>query len=325
MPVRATMAALAVAALLGASCGAGEDAGERDETTTTRVDATARASGVFTALTYNVAGLPDILSGSDPEANMPLIARLLNDYELVLTQEDWLTPDPNPVAPTRVYHEILAEGSEHGYQSDSEPQPLGGDPNRPTALLADGLHYFSEFPLGETTHVAWEGCFGDAERGAGDCLAFKGFSVVTMTLPGGLEVDIYNLHAEAGSTPEDQTLQRDDFEQLGNHIVENSEGRAIVLGGDTNLHTDTDPEDPQDAEDLQIWQEFLQLTGLTDVCDAIGCDDPGRIDKFAFRSNDRVVLEATSWMFEVDKFQRDDGEPLSDHDALAVTFRWKSR
>ncbi|MDZ7675493.1 MAG: hypothetical protein U5K30_10550 [Acidimicrobiales bacterium] len=319
--MRATMAALAVAMLFGASCGAGDDAGAGNETTTTTIP----ASGEFTALTYNVAGLPDILSGSNPEANMPHIARLLNDYELVLTQEDWRTPDPNPIAPTRFYHEILAEGSAHKYQSESEPQPLGRDASRPTALLADGLHYFSDFPLGDVTHVAWESCFGDAETGAGDCLAFKGFSVVTMTLPGSIEVDVYNLHGEAGSTPEDQTLQHDDFEQLGNYIVENSDGRAIIFGGDTNLHTDIDPEDPQDAEDKQIWEEFLGVTGLTDVCDAVGCDEPGRIDKFAYRSNDDVVLEATSWEFEIEKFQRDDGEPLSDHDALAVTFRWETR
>ena len=47
--------------------------------------------------------------------------------------------------------------------------------------------------------VAWEGCFGGAlPPGAGDCLAMKGFRAVTMVLGDGREVDVYNLHAEAG-------------------------------------------------------------------------------------------------------------------------------
>ena len=48
------------------------------------------ASGSFTALTYNVAGLPEQISGSSPEANSPLISPLLNGYDLVLLQEDWV-------------------------------------------------------------------------------------------------------------------------------------------------------------------------------------------------------------------------------------------
>jgi hypothetical protein len=43
----------------------------------------------------------------------------LNAYDLVLMQETWQTPDPNPFAPTRVYHEILVAGSQHPYKSVS--------------------------------------------------------------------------------------------------------------------------------------------------------------------------------------------------------------
>jgi hypothetical protein len=61
-------------------------------------------SGDFLALTYNVAGLPEGISGSHPETNTPLIGPLLNAYDLVLMQESWLTPDPNPLAPLRIVH-----------------------------------------------------------------------------------------------------------------------------------------------------------------------------------------------------------------------------
>ena len=93
--------------------------------------------GEFSTLIYNVAGLPEILSGSSPEVNTDLIGPKLNDFDLVLMQETWETPDPNPLAPTRVYHEILAGHSTHAHQTEMAPQPLGTNPDRPEALLAD--------------------------------------------------------------------------------------------------------------------------------------------------------------------------------------------
>jgi hypothetical protein len=46
------------------------------------------------------------------------------------------------------------------------------------------------------------------------------------------------------------------------------------------------------------------------------------MEKVAFRSGGGVTLSARSWRFETDVFRRGDGEPLSDHDALAVRFAW---
>lgn len=282
--------------------------------------------GEIRALSYNVAGLPDILSGSNPENNTDLIGPLLNDFDLVLLQETWKTPDPNPLAPTRVYHEILEGHSTHAFKSQMADQPLGTNPERESAFLADGLGVFSEYEMGPTTRVAWTGCFGGADTGdggAGDCLAMKGFSVATITLADGVEVDVYDLHAEAGRTATDQELQRADFEQLAAFIQEHSAGRAIILGGDTNLHTDEEPDNPQDVEDTEIWESFLAATGLTDACAAVGCDDVGRIDKFAFRSGDGVELGVISRSVETDRFTGPDGDQLSDHKALAATFGWR--
>jgi hypothetical protein len=205
-------------------------------------------------------------------------------------------------------------------------QPLGSVPDRPSALLADGLGFFSVFPMSPVIREPWAGCFGGADTddgGAADCLAMKGVALTTITLPDGAEIDVYTIHAEAGGTADDQALQRDDFVQLAAFVEQHSAGRAVILGGDTNLHTDDEPKDPQDVEDSEIWQSFLDATGLTDVCDAQDCPEPGRIDKFAFRDGDDVEVESRSWSFETDVFVDDDGEPLSDHDALAVTFAWR--
>lgn len=323
---------LLLAAACGGSGGGEEGAGSPaaaaggDGSTTTEAGA---PGDELDLLSYNVAGLPEVLSGSEPAENMPIIGPLLNDYDLVLLQETWKTPDPNPMAPLRVYHEELEARVDLEHRTESAPLPLGGDETRPEAILADGLNVFSRFPLGEVTRERWEGCFGGADTsqgGAGDCLAQKGFLLTTVTLADGVEVDVYDLHAEAGGTPDDQVLQADDYVQLARFIEERSAGRPVLLAGDTNLHTDdpVDPENPEGEGDLAIWEAFLDRTGLTDVCAALDCEDPGAIDKAAFRSDGGLTLEPLTHDNPTEVFTRSDGEPLSDHPPLAVTFRWEA-
>ncbi len=272
--------------------------------------------GEFLALSYNVAGLPDSLSGSIPSLYTPIISPLLNGYDLVLVQESWQTPDPNPLAPLRVYHELLVADADHPYKSDPAPAPLGTDPNRPSALVSDGLNRFSQFPFDPVIREAWQGCFGELDNGA-DCLAQKGFSVAHTTLAAGVTLDIYNLHMEAGNGPEDEQVRDDGVTLLSEFLNAFSAGEAVIVGGDFNLHSDEEPDSTQ-------FQRLLSETGLTDVCDFLGCPEPGRIDKFLFRSNDSLTLTPSSWNFETDVFVTDDGQPLSDHEALAVRFEWSA-
>ena len=144
------------------------------------------------------------------------------------------------------------------------------------------------------------------------------------TLGPGVEVDGYNLHADAGGDPRDRAARKANFAQLAAYIEEHSAGRAVILGGDTNLHTEVDTNRPEDAE---VWREFQEATGLVDVCRVLDCGaDDGAIDKFAFRSGGGAKLVPLSATVERDLFKRaSDGEPLSDHDPLAVQFRWKRR
>jgi hypothetical protein len=278
-----------------------------------------RRTGTFDALTYNVAGLPEPFSGSEPDINTVLISPLLNDYDLVLVQEDWIDPDP-PV-PINFHHDDLISQVDHPYLSTPAPPPFTTDPSRPTALVADGLNRLSRFPFGEITRVRWTNCFGGADTsdgGAADCLSLKGFSVARTTFADGVEVDVYNLHGEAGSTPLDLQYSAEDYVQLAAFMNQHSVGRPIIVAGDFNLHTDEEP-------DSTVYDTFLAATGLTDVCEVVDCgDDADRIDKFAFRSDADVEITPLSHQFEREKFQRDDGEPLSDHDALAVTFEWSA-
>ena len=268
-------------------------------------------SGEFLGLSYNVAGLPEGISGSHPAANTPLISPLLNGYDLVLVQESWQTPDPNPLAPTRVYHELLVADATHPFKSIPAAQPLGTNPFRPSALLADGLNRMARFPFTAVIRIPWNGC----HTTAADCLALKGFSIARTTFAPGVEIDVYNLHMEAGGAAEDDALRDAGVTQVRDAMNTISAGRAVIVGGDFNLHTDGEPDATQYAR-------LLAEAGLQDVCATLACPEPGRIDKFAFRNGGGVTVAPLSWHFETDVFVDGVGDPLSDHDALAVRFAW---
>lgn len=276
-------------------------------------------SGTFRALTYNVAGLPEVLSSSEPAINTPFISPLLNAYDLVLVQEDWANPDP-PVAGATVFHEVLVADADHPYRSTPDPVPLGTNPVRPTALVSDGLNRLSRLPFGPLERVMWPDCFGGidtSDGGAGDCLSMKGFTVATTELAPGVTVDVYNLHGEAGSTTLDREYRAAGYVILAQYIADHSAGNAVIVGGDYNLHTDREL-------DQAVMADFMAATGLTDTR-AVVDDDPGadQIDKFLFRSGGGVTLEPLTHTFESDTFVRPgDGAPLSDHDPLSVDFAW---
>jgi endonuclease/exonuclease/phosphatase family metal-dependent hydrolase len=291
----------------------------------------------MSVLSYNVAGLPQEVSGENPSEHIPLISPLLDEYDVVMTQEDfdWWVPALDQLDFVH-YHDRLRAEATHEHRSGRHPGPevAGVDPaERPTLSVGDGLGFLSRFPfvsrepLDAAVRQAWTGCFGGfdtADGGAGDCLAMKGFSMVRMALQPGVTVDVYTLHAEAGGTERDQQLQVDDFDQLADYIEQQSEGHAIILGGDTNLHTDSDHPDASDGADTEIWDRFLDRTGLVDTCESLECPETDAIDKIAVRSAGGVQLTATSHDFPTERFQDADGEDLSDHPPLVVEIDWRA-
>jgi len=319
LPVMAG-AVLAAVAVLGACAPPPSDPGSPPTT----IEPLPAPPAQFSTMAYNVAGLPQGISGSDPERNLPLISPLLNAYDVVLTQEDfdWWTPLAG-VLDFRNYHARLRSGATHPYRTDVHPGPraVGINPQSRPLLVGDGIGIMSRFPLTGEAHHAWSKCNGDAFFGAGDCLAMKGFRVVTMTLGDGRDVDVYSLHAEAGSERRDQALQELNFAELAAFIAARGNDRAVIVGGDTNLHiVDRRPDQDPGEVDRVIWGRFLSATGLTDVCTALDCDDPGRIDKFAYRSSVDVRLTPLERTVPAERFSTPEGRDLSDH--LPVVVRW---
>jgi hypothetical protein len=317
-------AALAVvfALVVGACTPPPNDAGSPPTT----IDPLPGPPGNFSLLSYNVAGLPQEVSSVNPQQHIPLISPLLDEYDVVLTQEDfdWWVPLAG-LLDFANYHTRLRADSTHPYRSARHPGPgaVGVDPSLRPLLVGDGIGFLSRYPLLGERHGAWRGCHGGIipDGGAGDCLAMKGFRSVTVVLGDGNEVDVYNLHAEAGGTPIDQMLQEENYEQLAAAIESRSAGRTVIVAGDTNLHIGAH-RDGGGGADALIWSRFLDRLGLTDVCAELSCDEPESIDKVAYRSAGGLVLSPTSHTFARSRFTSPSGAQLSDHPPLVVHFDW---
>jgi len=243
-------------------------------------------------LTYNVAGLPEPLSGSSPDLYMPWIGTGLNTYDLALVQEDF------------AYHDDLDAGADHPFRSEPMTDP--------ESLLADGLNRFSRYRFGPLERVRWVACHGVTDH-ASDCLADKGFSAALTELADQVEVLVVNLHAEAGGGPEDVAARAAGFDQLATWLTSQADGQALLVAGDTNLHGDA-------PEDAQVLADFLTSTGLEDSCELLDCGED-HIDRILVRPSETIAVEPLEWG-EAEEFVTDSGEPLSDHPAIRARLRW---
>jgi endonuclease/exonuclease/phosphatase family metal-dependent hydrolase len=252
----------------------------------------ARASGEFSVLTYNVAGLPQGISPSNPQKNIPLISTLLNQYNIALVQEDFY------------YHEQLRANAQHPYKST---------PKAPADQFidGDGLNRFSVYPFRNFLREPWQHC---ANKDGNDCMAQKGFSAAETEIAAGIVVDIYNLHLDSGSSSEDFTARDRQIEQLIRRVKARSSDNAIILMGDTNLHTESRP------RDAALLDSMLHVLQLTDACRDLGCGEE-HVDRVLFRSSNTLSLTPTSWQLDPD-FVDPQGHSLSDHPAISVTFQW---
>ncbi len=289
----------------GASTTAGPtetETGTETTTETTGDPGVLAPPGEFLMLTYNVAGLPQGISSSNPEVNIPQISPLLNAYDLVLAQEDFY------------YHAELSADVTHPYQTAPYMDP-------PDIVdLGDGLNRFSQFPMDGHERAAWYDCNGGISDCASDCLATKGWSFARTTIDANevengvpVEIDIYNLHMEAGGCDKDVEIRLQSAHDLVAEINQRSEGRAVIVAGDFNLR-ETDPED---VEPLMV---FLGGAKLYDSCTELDCGDL-RIDKVMYRSGENVELEPLLWEVPPE-FVDLDGADLSDHKPVAVSFAY---
>jgi endonuclease/exonuclease/phosphatase family metal-dependent hydrolase len=272
---------------------------------------TAQSTGTFDILTYNIAGLPAWLSDNgvpgDKGTNAGTIGSIMaeNNYDIIHVQEDF------------GYHSQLYETDDHTYRTET----LGNVP------FGDGLNTLSNYAFGDFSRHKWDKCFINQA----DCLTPKGFSFMRASIDA-IEVDLYNLHADAGNDQGDINARSAGIDQLLAYIEENSAGRAIIIAGDTN-DLWTKPalsiNKLTDAGFLDPWVDLVR-GGVypTPGSDEGTCDTPAAnnncevLDKVLYRSGDSVTLTATSIAYKSDIFVQPDGNILSDHNPVHVEFSW---
>ncbi|KIY46973.1 putative secreted protein [Fistulina hepatica ATCC 64428] len=273
-------------------------------------------SGTFSALTYNVAGLPDILSSSDPSENTPQISRRLWAYDVIHVQEDFN------------YNDDLDEYDNHTYRT-----PTSG-----IAGIGSGLNTLSYFPYIDFTRITWDQCYIDD----GDCLTPKGFTFMRVRVSDGMWVDMYNLHTDAGVEEGDLVARSEDIQQVTTYMAEWSVGMSVILMGDTNSRYTRDTDnvalfnliDTQNMTDA--WISIIRDGDYPEAgADALVCDFPFPngttqaemvscevVDKIFTRPSSIIDLKAITYTNEDLYFLNGSGYPLSDHYPISAIMSW---
>ncbi|KAF8428535.1 endonuclease/Exonuclease/phosphatase [Tirmania nivea] len=270
--------------------------------------------GTFSVLSYNIAGLPEPLSSSNPVNNTPIISSRVNQYDIVHVQEDF------------AYHDLLLKEDKHPFQTKT----TGNVP------YGSGLNTLSQYPFSDLKRITWAACW----IGDGDCLTPKGFTSMRVNIAPGVMIDMYNLHGEAGNGEKDSLARRLGFQQLRKYLDAESTGQPVILFGDTNCrYTAKDPilrltEGDDGLTD--VWVQLLRggsppESGTPSVECPFPNPNPGTpvdttcelIDKILYRSSPLVRLNPQQYLNEDLNFLAPSGGSLSDHYPVTASFTWE--
>ncbi|SHO58182.1 Ricin-type beta-trefoil lectin domain protein [Vibrio quintilis] len=262
------------------------------------------ASGEFSTLTYNIAGLPEIVSSAESHRLQATeqISCYINEFDIVNVQEDFN------------YHAALYDTcNHHDYRS-----PTSGG-----AGIGSGLNTLSHFPYEDWSRIRWSSCHGV------DCLTPKGFTLARVQLQEGVYVDVYNLHAQAQTEPADLKARRENMLQLSQYIEIHSAGNAVIITGDTNTRYTRSGDNIREFIHRGFKDAWLTLIRDNDApvsgADALVCHPPFTgsqceiVDKVLYRDNGYLNLSAYTYEIRQDAKTSTDLD-LSDHPP--VEARW---
>lgn len=264
-------------------------------------------SGQFSLITYNIAGLPQIISSAvtDRAGSIAEIGRRLGVYDIAHVQEDFN------------YNFFLYKQNAHPYRT----------PTKGKVLFGDGLNMLSRFPIHELKRVKWNDCTG------ADCLTPKGFTYSRVALAAGVLVDFYNVHANAYNHPTAAAARRNNLLQLSDFIRTVSAGRAVVVMGDLNGRFAFAGDNIRVLTDLGFDDAWVQTRNRTHIpeptaqmpaSDILTIDEQTEtIDKILCRSSSELKLLITDYRLEKQVFANAQGVPLSDHHPVSARVSWQ--
>ena len=251
--------------------------------------------GSLRILSYNIAGLHNIISPLKNRKNMTLIGEKINDFDIVLLQENFS------------YSSLLMETTNFPFWQKADTR----------GLLGSGLMRLSRFPFWEFYRYKWPKCSGIFSKDS-DCLAKKGFTFSRYEVSPGVFIDVYNIHSDAGRHKKDKKARLAQLNFLAAKIKENSKGRAVIIGGDWNLLHD-------DEDDQLIFGLFMVKNKFRYMCSDLRCSETGQgaLDRFVFRDGKKVSLKQRHLALPSElNFYDQKGIPLSDHDPLLLELDW---
>ena len=263
----------------------------------------------ISVLNYNIAGLPQIFSSSNPELYTSHIGSLMGPYSVVHFQEDFC------------YHDSLILHDNHPYRTDN----TGCVPD------GDGLSALSSFPISNVNRFAWDDCTG------ADCLTPKGFYFSQIELLTGQKIDFYNVHCNAGGSDDSKAARRRNIAQVCNHITQRSEHNPIIMMGDFNSRYTRDGDTIRAFLNLglnDLWIDMVRNGDVPDIdpeslkeCDDRTSADCERVDKIFYRSTDDILITPTHFQVDDARFyyQGNDTLPLSDHWPMFANFTVEMR
>ena len=265
--------------------------------------------GSFNILSYNVGGLPEIISSSKPSKYTKLISPKLNDFDIVNVQEDF------------GYNGDLTSQLKFPYQTDF----TGNVP------FGNGLMTFSKFPLCSSQNVQWKDTHGIIVDGA-DQMIPKGFCYSSIEIKSGFFIDIYNIHTDADCDEESLAARRSNMAQLAEYINKVSSGKAVIVFGDTNSRYTREGDDfyelllkPCNLKDA--WIENVMNGEIPPKGDSRMVDDLGQlgevVDKIWFRSGKNVEINASTFKILFTEFTDSEGNQLSDHYPVTSRIDYK--
>lgn len=225
----------------------------------------------FTISTLNVDGLPTTLLfiplniGGPGEKWTPKISEYLagKAYDLVAVQENFS------------YHNELRSRLDGDYLHDAWSGPMTVDKLGsvdPERMPFDGLNLFwrKDITGQRTDSVKWERSCGGLLDHCSDSLATKGFRRYELTLKGGAELVVYDLHADATSESDeltgkdlpDRQARYHEMVQLRSHILDRLDKRPVIVLGDFNCYYSRDTLKAQ-------FIDYITNTGRATVGDAM--------------------------------------------------------